>query len=191
MKRILSFIALLALSACSTPKSTAGASTPALPALKSVASLDVQRYLGTWFEVASYPMFFQRMCKANTQAKYAQGANNEIYVLNSCDNDKGEKQTINGKAWAPEANNPAQLKVTFLPDWISWVPVGRANYWVVGLSDNSAGQYRYAIVSNPSRELLWILSRTPKLSAADQQAAMAQIKQLGFESERLKFTPQN
>ncbi len=71
---------------------------------------------------------------------------------------------------------PAQLTVSFLPAWLQWLPVGRGSYWVIQRADDG----RYAVISEPSRQYLWVLSRTPVLSSADESAIRSRLVAQGF-----------
>ncbi|WP_269533036.1 lipocalin family protein [Chitinimonas sp. BJYL2] len=147
--------------------------------VQSVALLDLKRYLGTWYEVASYPMFFQRMCVADTTAEYGLLEDGRVSVRNRCRKEDGSFSEVTGKAGVVAGTGNAQLKVSFF--WPFSAP-----YWVIGLDPD----YRWAVVGNPNRDYLWILSRTPQLPPADWAAARAIAQQQGFDLERLKLTRQ-
>lgn len=157
-----------------------------VPPLQPVPQLDVQRYLGSWYEIALYPNMFQRMCVANTRAQYAALPGGQIEVRNSCKDAEGKTVDAIGRAKLAAANSVSQLKVRFAPEWLAWLPLVWANYWVIQL----APDYRYAVVSEPGRAYLWILSRQPVLAAEDQAAIFTQLIAQGFDTSRLRFTPQ-
>jgi apolipoprotein D and lipocalin family protein len=123
--------------------------------LVTVPKVDISRYLGRWYEIASLPQRFQRDCFAVT-ADYSLREDGDIAVLNSCQKGAvdGPLKTAKGKAWAVDSTN-AKLKVQFFWPF-------RGDYWIIELGDN----YEYAVVGNPSREYLWILSRTPAMDAS-------------------------
>jgi apolipoprotein D and lipocalin family protein len=154
--------------------------------LQPVPSVDLARYAGTWHEIALYPNYFQRMCVAGTQANYKALQENVIEVRNRCLNDKKEEVSVLGQARVQASSNNAKLRVRFAPDWLAWLPFVWAPYWVIQLADD----YRYTVVSEPSRDYLWILSRTPTLPEQDLKTIQARLKEQGFDVTKLKFTPQ-
>ncbi len=145
-----------------------------------VADVDLERYAGKWFEIASYPTAFQSGCTGTT-AEYGLLDDGRVSVLNTCflGSLDGEKNTIEGSARVADPAEPAKLLVTFGGFF-------EAPYWVIGLDD----QYQWAIVSDPTRSFLWILSRTPTLDDATLDAILSQIVDLGYDTSRLRFTPQ-
>ncbi len=167
---------LLALAACGT--------TPDQPPPQTVAALDLQRYLGTWFEVARLPNSFQdsrgRRCVATT-ATYALEQEGRIGITNRClDAADGNREVVaTGRAEVVEGSNNAKLSVTFFWPF-------RGDYWVIGLDP----RYRWAVVGSPDRQSLWILSRTPFLSAGDYAEAVGIAAMQGYEVSRLQPTPQ-
>ena len=172
MKKLLLALSLLGLSACqSVPHD-------AKPAVQPVAKVDLQRYAGTWYEIASYPMYFQRKCVGDTTAQYALREDGDVTVTNRCRTESSFTE-VTGKAWAVEGGGNAQLKVSFFWPFSS-------DYWVIGLDP----EYRWAVVGNPSRKYLWVLSRTPKLAQAELDAALAAAKAQGYDPAGLSYTPQ-
>jgi apolipoprotein D and lipocalin family protein len=178
MKR---FLITLAAALC-----TSFASAQDAAPLQPVPSVDLTRYTGTWYEIAHYPNYFQRMCAAGTQAQYSSLPSGNIQIRNRCLNDKKEEVAVTGQARVLPGAGNAKLLVRFAPDWLAWLPFVWAPYWVIQLADN----YRYAVVSEPSRDYLWILSRTPTLPDADMQAIKTRLTAQGFDLTKLKLTPQ-
>lgn len=151
-----------------------------LPELKTVESVDLSRYVGDWYEIASFPQSFQSGCAA-TKAHYERKENGEIKVVNSCRKGglDGPEKVVKGRARVVDAKTNAKLKVTFF--WPFW-----GDYWVVDLGKS----YEYAVVGHPSRDYLWILSRTPTLSHDVYQGILARLREQGYELDRLQKTPQ-
>jgi len=144
----------------------------------SVPAVDLARYTGKWFEIASFPMFFQRNCIADTTAEYTSAPDGAIKVHNRCRTESGFDDAV-GKATVVEGFNNSRLKVSFFWPF-------KADYWVVGLDP----EYRWAVVGNPNRKYLWVLSRSPQLSAPLLEAALASAKAQGFDLTQLHYTPQ-
>lgn len=190
---IRALVLLLALTAAGQGcAQTAGAATrpPEPGPLQPVPALEVKPYLGRWYQVAYYPNFFQRQCISDTSATYRDRGDGTLEVLNRCRTASGQFDQALGMARPVEGSSrldqgwlkPAQLQVSFLPAWLRWTGVGWGDYWVIDRPDHG----RYAIVSEPRRQFLWVLSRTPALSAADRQIVRARLLELGFDLERLQ-----
>jgi apolipoprotein D and lipocalin family protein len=162
------------------PSAGSGASQASAPSPLSAVAVDLNRYLGTWYQIALYPNMFQKQCASDTQATYRVLGEGRVEVLNRCRRTDGDMTQALGEA---RVVAPGQLKVRFAPGWLAWLPFVWADYWVVDLEPN----YRYAIVSEPDRDYLWVLSRTPQLSAADDAAVRARLLALGFDLQRLQF----
>ena len=153
-----------------------------LAPLKTVAAVDVPRYMGTWHEVAKYPNWFQKKCASSTQATYSLQADGRVQVLNRCKTDKGEWSEALGAARQIGGPTSAQLKVRFAPAWLSFIPMVWGDYWIIDLDPD----YQWVMVSEPKREYLWILSRTPQLPAATYQALLAKLDKLGFDLKKIE-----
>jgi len=150
------------------------------PELKTVASVDLNRYLGKWYEIARYPNWFEKKCASDVTAQYALRDDGKIEVTNSCRNPDGKIKVSRGSAKIADKQSNAKLKVTFF-----WPFYG--DYWIVDLDPD----YRYAVVSEPKREYLWILSRTPQLDASLYDSILADIRRHGFDPARLIKPAQN
>ena len=162
---------------------TAIAPAHAEPApLVSVPSVDVPRYMGTWHEIAKYPNWFQRKCASSTQATYTLQADGRVQVLNRCKTDKGEWTEALGAARQIGGPNSPRLKVRFAPEWLSFIPMVWGDYWIIDLDPN----YQWVVVSEPKREYLWILSRTPQMPAATYQDLLGKLHDRGFDLKRIE-----
>jgi apolipoprotein D and lipocalin family protein len=151
-------------------------------ALQAVPSVDVPRYMGTWHEIAKYPNWFQRKCASSTQATYSLQADSRVQVLNRCKTDKGEWTEALGAARQIGEPTSAKLKVRFAPEWLSFIPLVWGDYWIIDLDP----QYQWVVVSEPQREYLWILSRTPQMPAATYQALLSKLEVLGFDLKKIE-----
>ena len=150
--------------------------------LQTVPSVDVPRYMGTWHEIAKYPNWFQKKCASSTQATYTLQANGQVQVLNRCKTDKGEWSEALGAARQIGGPNSPRLKVRFAPEWLSFIPMVWGDYWIIDLDPD----YQWVVVSEPKREYLWILSRTPQMPAATYQALLSKLAKLGFDLQRVE-----
>ena len=131
--------------------------------LQTVSSVDINQYLGKWYEIASIPQRFQKGCAASS-AEYSLRDDGDITVLNSCRLEDGSIKKVRGRAWTTDDTN-AKLKVRFF-----WPFSG--DYWIIELAED----YSYAVVGHPDRDYLWILSRTAEISPALYDELMEKIE---------------
>ncbi|WP_216179020.1 lipocalin family protein [Polynucleobacter sp. 80A-SIGWE] len=155
-------------------------------AVKTIASLDVPRYLGTWYEIAKFPNWFQKKCVSNTKAVYTAKPDGNLRVLNSCKTAGGETSEAEGLARQIGAKDSPKLEVRFAPEWLSFLPMVWGDYWVIDIDP----QYQVAAVSDPRREYLWVLSRTPQLDPKVYAELLQRLKQQQFDIQKLELTPQ-
>jgi len=155
-------------------------------AVKTIASLDVPRYLGTWYEIAKFPNWFQKKCISNTKAVYTAKPDGNLRVLNSCKTENGETSEAEGLARQIGAKDSPKLEVRFAPEWLSFLPLVWGDYWVIDLDP----QYQLAAVSDPSREYLWVLSRTPQLDPKVYADLLQRLQQQHFDIQKLELTSQ-
>ena len=158
---------------------------PKAEALTTIETLDAPRYMGRWYEIAKYPNVFQRNCIGFTSADYAPLANSEVSVTNRCRQENGDTIEALGTARQVGDTSSPKLKVRFAPAWLSWLPWVWGDYWVIDLDE----AYQLAAVSGPSREYLWILSRTPEVAPAVYAALLERLRAQGFDLEKLQRTP--
>jgi apolipoprotein D and lipocalin family protein len=163
------------------------AATPAaLPAVTTIAALDVPRYMGTWYEIAKFPNRFQAKCVANTRAQYLAQTDGSLQVLNSCATADGSTIDALGKAIQVGPAISPKLQVRFAPAWLSWLPMVWGDYWVIDLD----ADYQLAAVSDSKREYLWVLSRTPQVDPKAYAALINRLKAQYFEVHKLERTVQ-
>lgn len=168
---------------------TNGAGTPVTTASPvSVDEVDLEKYAGQWYEIARLPMYFQRNCNSDVTATYTlnkdkAGNLDSVGVLNECRKEDGSMMKAEGLA-KPNNTSGSQLKVTFLPSWLRWMPVGKADYWVLQLDE----EYQSALVGTPDNKYLWVLSRKPTLSQATYDQYINLAKAQGYDVSKLKIT---
>jgi apolipoprotein D and lipocalin family protein len=162
------------------PSSEAQAGGPLAP-LKPIANLDLPRYMGRWYELARYPNRFQQQCTGAATATYSLLPAGTVQVVNQCPLAGGKVDEAIGEARRVGPEGSPTLQVRFAPAWLSFLPMVWGDYWVVELD----AAYQLAVVSEPRREYLWVLSRQPTLLAADWAALDQRLRLLGFEPARL------
>ena len=148
------------------------------PPLRTVGRVDLDRYLGTWYEIARYPNSFQEGCQATT-ATYSLRDDGDIKVLNACHEGSpdGPRDTAEGKAWVVDQKTNAKLEVQFF-----WPFSG--DYWIIDLGED----YEYAVVGNPDRSYLWILSRTTSLEQDALDGILTRVEGQGYDRAKLLWT---
>lgn len=154
------------------------------PKLETVDYVDVDRYLGKWYEIARFDQTFQRNCTAVT-AEYVKRKNGTIKVINKCRkfNPKGKLKTAIGRARVTDKTTNAKLRVQFFLRFLN-VKFLQGNYWVIALDDD----YQYAMVGDPSRKYLWILNRSPKMDERIYLELVQKAENLGFDTDKLLKT---
>jgi len=146
-----------------------------------VDTVDVDRYMGLWYALASIPTTFERACAQGTTAEYHLLADGRIEVTNTCYREDGSAFTAVGRAWVPDPSEPTKLKVSFVRLFDRWFFPG--DYWIVDLADD----YRYAVVGHPKRRFGWILSRTPSLPDDVLNGIYERLESQGYDREQ--FVP--
>lgn len=155
---------------------------------QTVNNIALDKYSGKWYEIASYPLYFQKGCICTT-AEYTP-IGDYIKVLNQCqitktdDKNSYKKErkilTADGKAFPVEGSNNSKLKVEFFPPF-------KADYWIIDRDEN----YSYTVVSNSEKTTLWILSRTPRMKYATYQAITSRLSDKGYDISKLRRTLQH
>lgn len=145
-----------------------------------VPQLDLERYDGKWHEIAHLPMFFQRKCVDSITATYTPLPDGKLEVLNACRTREGTFDESQGVA-RPVAGKPGALQVRFAPDWLGWLPMVWADYWVVEVDPD----YQWAVVGGPSQKYLWVLSRSSSMDRALFEQIRQRAAQRGYPVERL------
>jgi apolipoprotein D and lipocalin family protein len=154
-----------------------GHALPAFAQLRTVPYVEVDRYLGTWYQIARNPLIFEGNCVCSRQVLSV--SNGRVDVYNSCNEPStGELREIRGFATNNDPSTNAQFTVDFgLPH--------TGQYWIIGLDT----EYRYAVVSDPSKLSLYVLSKTPTLDPELYDEAV-QIAAEQVDVSRLVMTPQ-
>ena len=142
--------------------------------LATVPHVDLTRYVGRWFEIAKYPNRFERDCDRDVTAVYTRFEDGDIEVVNSCTQPDGKPKVSKGKAKVVDGQTNAKLKVTFF-----WPFYG--DYWVIDLDP----QYRWVVIGEPRHKYLWILSRHPRMDAAQYAEITSRLAAKGYDASKL------
>ncbi len=172
MPRILLFSVVLLIAGC-------GGDPEPLPVVDEV---DLERYTGTWREIARLPQWFQRGCY-NATAEYRLNDDGSLKVINRCDKVDEKPSRAEGRARVVEGSNNARLKVRF-DNWFSnlFPTIAEGNYWIIHLSED----YDVVMIGEPTRDYLWILARESELPDARYEKLVAKAEGLGFPVDELK-----
>ena len=161
---------------------TAGLPARADEPLPVVPSVDLDRYVGQWHEIARYPNYFERQCARDVTANYTRNDDGTINVVNACRKEDGSLQSAAALA---RVVAPSKLEVRFAPAWLGFLPFVWGKYWVIEL----APDYSYAVVGEPTREYLWILARSPQMDDATYSRITAGLPGFGYDPARLVRNP--
>lgn len=152
--------------------------------IRTVSQVDVNRYIGKWYEIARFDQSFQKGC-GSTTAEYSLRKNGKINVKNTCKKQTGKVNIAKAIASVVDKNTNAKLKVSFVPV-LNRFGLFAGDYWIIGLGDN----YEYAVVAGPDRQYLWFLSRTAKISEQKLNELKAIAEGQGFDLSKLMMTPE-
>lgn len=152
--------------------------------ISTVDSVDLDKYIGTWYEIAKIPNSFQDHCIKNTTAYYEINEDGDIIVLNSCIDEDGEIDDAEGLARIVDKRTNSKLEVSFvsLLGWhIFW-----GDYWILGLDED----YNYVAVGTPSRKYGWILARAPQMNSEDMEFCYSVFEKNGYNRENFELSTQ-
>ena len=148
--------------------------------LSTVGTVDLNRYAGRWYEIARLPNFFEKADMQNITADYNLLPSGMVSVRNSSLRASGKKSRAFGVGRSTDKSN-AKLKVSFAPAIFRVFPFVWGDYWIVDLDTD----YQWALVGEPTRKFLWILSRKPYIAEADFQGLCHKASREGFAVTRL------
>jgi apolipoprotein D and lipocalin family protein len=187
VKKFIQSVVLLSLFVFSTSLFAQTKRSDKEDAPQAVASVDLKRYAGKWFEIARYPNKFQKKCVANTTATYSLNVDGSLGVLNQCLVKNGTLEGANGMAKIIDSASNAKFAMSFAAQYKSFSSDDWRDYWILDLDVD----YQYAAVGDPRRQYLMILSRTPEMSDATYQNILRRVEKLGFNPAKLQKTTQN
>lgn len=142
-----------------------------------VAEVELSRFEGKWYEIARLPRPTQRGCE-NTTAHYRLKSDSELDVTNECVRD-GATTRVTARAVVTDPDVPGKLSID--------VGAFYGDYWIVEVG----GDYEYAVIGHPTRDYLWILSRTPTLDDAALRGVLDRVSERHFDVSRLEYTKQD
>jgi apolipoprotein D and lipocalin family protein len=157
------------------------------PPAQPVGRLDLQRYAGTWFEIARTPNKLQERCIGDVTFTYAPLGDGSARLVRRCRETGDQWGVTAGDAVHEDGDTTgARFALSYVPAWLRWWPQARDRHWVVLLADD----YRYAVVSDPARRSVWILARTPSLDRGTYAGIVDMLRDRKFPVDRLVATPQ-
>ncbi|HVU03703.1 MAG TPA: lipocalin family protein [Polyangiaceae bacterium] len=142
-----------------------------------VAPVDLGRFQGKWYEIAKLPRTTESGCSGTT-AFYRLRSSTELDVTNECRLETGGTKSVTARAVATDPSSPGKLSLD--------VGGFYGDYWVLGVGEH----YEWAVIGHPSRDYLWILSRTPTLSDETLRATRSLAQDRSFDTSRLEYTAQ-
>ena len=151
----------------------------------AVPSLDLDRYLGAWYEIARLPMRHEPPQWTDISATYTLNDQGNVRVRNRALDEDGRVQESIGEGVPVEGSGNAKLRVSFLPEGLRWVPFTKGDYWVLRVDPD----YRTALVGDPERKYLWLLHRDPVIDAALRDDFLGTARAQGYDLADLIDTP--
>lgn len=151
--------------------------------LTTVSNFQLERYLGTWYEIARLPMKHQPEDSTDISAVYTLNNDGTVRVQNRCLDGNKELDESIGEATVVDAEH-GKLEVSFLPEGFRWIPFTKGDYWVLKIDEN----YQTALVGEPHQKYLWILHREPVLNESIKQAYLAYAQSIGYDLSDLIHT---
>lgn len=146
----------------------------------AIPSLDLNRYLGQWSEICRLPLKYEDKTATDITAHYSLNESGSVRVDNRCFDEDGKPTQAIGEATPADEGN-SRLKVTFLPEFIRWIPFTSGDYWVLKLAED----YSISLVGTPDREYLWLLSRMPSVDERVKEEFQSEARRQGFDLTRL------
>lgn len=152
--------------------------------VNTVSHVDLDRYLGTWFEICRLPLKWEPQGARDVTATYGLNDDGSIRVDNRCLDEDGKPTQAIGQA-KPVDDSNARLTVSFLPEYLRWIPFTKGDYWIIRLAED----YGVSLVGTPDRKNLWLLARRHDLPEAARADYLATARAEGFDLSAL-ITPQ-
>lgn len=152
-----------------------------------VPALDLARFAGTWYVIATIPDHFHEGCAAEATITYTLQPDRSLRVQNRC---RAADDSIHLDEGLARVRQPgsltSRLEVRYAPDWLTWMPLAWSEVRIIGLGEG----YSHALVATPDRQHLWLLSRSPVLGEPDYRQLLGVARDQGFNLELLREIPQ-
>lgn len=152
---------------------------------QTVKSVNLQKYTGTWYEIAKIPNSFQDHCIKNTTATYQLDEDGEIFIINRCVDEESDIGEAEGVARVVDTLSNSKLEVSFVS--VLGVNLFWGDYWILGLEEN----YKYVVVGTPNRKYGWILARDPKISDEDYSNCEGILIKNGYDPKEFVLSIQD
>lgn len=144
--------------------------------VQSVSTFDLSRYTGLWYEIGRLPLKWEDANATDITAQYTLQDDGTVQVDNRCFDKEGKPVRTLGTG-TPVEGETGQLKVSFLPEFLQWIPFTEGDYWVLQVDD----AYQHALVGTPDHENLWILARSPQIDSGTESALLDEARRQGFD----------
>lgn len=151
--------------------------------LMTAPMVDLQKYTGTWYEIARLPEKYEKDCASDVTATYELTIDGGLRVVNRCRRRDGSVKRAIGRAEVVDADTNAKLRVSFAPQLLDPLPFVWSDYYVMDV----AGDYSTAVVGTPDRDHLWLLARQPSVSEEVRSAFIAKALAQGFDTSQLIY----
>jgi apolipoprotein D and lipocalin family protein len=151
--------------------------------LTTAPAVDLQRYTGTWYEIARLPEKYEKDCASDVTATYELTIDGGLRVINRCRRRDGSVKRAIGRAEVVDADTNAKLRVSFAPQLLDALPFVWSDYYIIDV----AGDYSTAVVGTPDRSHLWLLAREPAVSEEVRSAFIAKALGQGFDTSQLIY----
>ncbi|HQV23573.1 MAG TPA: lipocalin family protein [Agitococcus sp.] len=148
---------------------------------QTVPKVDLNRYMGKWYEIAKIPNSFQKTCVSETTVTYTLLANHHVAGVNACKKANGELYQLKIDGKVQDASN-AKIVFKITSSWLRFIPMVRADYWIVDL----AADYSYAAVATADGKYLWILARQAQLNDSVYEQILQRVAKQGFAIQKVQ-----
>lgn len=149
---------------------------------KTIKSFYIQHYLGDWYEIAKYPLIYQKDC-ISSSASYTWDQNNHrINVVNTCYQSDGTSRNRKGIAWIPNHQDPGKLKLQFTDSGLN---SGYISDYYIHWTDYC----HFSIVGSPCKKYLWFLSRKPQITLCDFKFLCSKAREFSYDTSKLTYNP--
>ena len=152
--------------------------------LHAVEELELDRYLGVWYEIARKPFAIQKQCNDASRSIYTLNENGQVLMDQHCLTQQGREYQQSAAGFIANAPFNSKMKVSYLPEAVRWIPIWRGDYWVLKIDED----YQTVLVGEPKRQYLWLLARKPVLAPHITQHYLNYAKSLGYQLDDLIYS---